>query len=244
MRKSIVIATPSFGKVSIRWAQNFRALATPMNSLCPCISEVGFPVDVARNRIVKISLGLECKPSHIFWLDDDVLCHPYSMLQLIAAKKDVIGGVYFTKDDHAEPLIFDEQYSSPSPYIPNSGIRKTWACGGGLTLVKTEVYRKMLDTLDLGKDDMGNPRWYYTSGDKPDESYRCNEDMWFADKANESGHEVWIDTSMMAFGWHYDIGAEKGYPTAQWAQYLATGKADWEVPDELVKPKRRRKKAS
>lgn len=230
-RKSIVIGTPTFGTISTRWAFAFRALATPMNSICPYVCEKGFEVGVARNRIVKIALGLDTKPSHIFWLDDDVLPHPYAILQLLQAEKDIIAGIYFAKGDYPEPIQMDEKCGATVPYVPDSGIHRRWGIAGGLTLVRTDVYRVMQERLDLGTDDGGNPRWYYTSGDKPDESYRCTEDMWFSEKAGEAGFEKWVDTSSRAFGWHFDLGGDYAHPRPQWEQYLKTGTADWEVPD-------------
>lgn len=229
-RKSIVIGIPSFGTVSLRWAMAYGQIVTPMNSICPRVAEVGYPVDVARNRIVSRALEMDSDPTHILFIDDDVIVSGHCLLQLLKADKDIVAGVYYTKSVYAEPLMFAPPGEGTLDYVPGSGLHRVWGHGMGLTLIRTEVFRRLRDEIDLGVDSQGNPRWYHTSGDEPDDE-QCTEDLWFCRNAQAIGYERWVDTSPHAFGWHFDAKHNQGYPISQWDEYLKTGAATFEVPD-------------
>jgi predicted SAM-dependent methyltransferase len=72
------------------------------------------------------------------------------------------------------------------------------AAGNGLTLVKTDVYRKI-------EKDLGGP-WYSTEyGSFPgvkETPFNNTEDLYFYWKAKKAGYKIWADTSVQAF--HYD----------------------------------------
>jgi hypothetical protein len=230
-RKHIIIGIPTLGVVSTRWALAYAALATPMNTVVARIIKEGLPVDQARNDIVAKTLALDGQPTHLMWLDDDVIPHPHCLLQLLRAGRDIVSGVYFTKSEESEPLIFATPGHGTLEYVPGSGLHRVWGHGSGLTLVRTDVYRRM-QPMDLGTDLRGNPRWYYTSGDQPGEGLRCTEDLWFCMKAAEAGYSCWVDMHPFALGWHYCYRRKTGYPEKQWRQFLETGEASFDVSDE------------
>lgn len=233
-RKYIVIGIPTRGTVSARWALAYAALCTPMNTAVPRVCEVGLPVDQARNKIVRIALDLPDAATHILFLDDDVIMHPHLLLQLLKADRDIVSGVYFTKGEPSEPLIFGEPGEGTAVYVPGSGLHKVYGHGMGMALIRTGVFRTMQEKLDLGTDARGNPRWFYTSGDVPGEGLRATEDLWFLGRAHEAGFDCWVDTHPFALGWHFDMATQEGYPAPQWRQYLDTGCPQFEVPDSLM----------
>lgn len=231
-RKNVLIGIPTLGTVSTRWAMAYAALCTPMNSACPRACEVGLPVDQARNKIAR--LAIDSDATHVLFVDDDVLIHPHALLQLLAADKDIVSGVYFTKGEFSEPLIFGDPGEGTMPYVPNSGLHEAYGHGMGLTLIRASVFREMRARIDLGTDPRGNPRWFYPSGDVPGEGLRATEDLWFLANAHEAGFKCFVDTHPYAFGWHFDARAQQGYPARQWAQYLESGRVEFEVPDRLM----------
>ncbi len=233
-RNHIVIGIPTLGTVSMRWAIAYGSICTPMNTVVARIVKEGLPVDQARNDIVVKTLALSGEPTHLMWIDDDVIVHPHCLLQLLKAAKDIVSGIYFSKSEHSEPLAFRPPSQGILDYIPGSGLHEVWGHGMGLTLVRTDIYRVMLDKVDLGKDERGNPRWYYTSGDEPGEGLRCTEDMWFCAKAHDAGFQCWVDMNPYALGWHYDYRTQQGYPRTQWHQYLHTGEVSFEVENEAL----------
>lgn len=216
----------------MRWALAYAQIAAPMNTAVGRIVEQGFEVGVARNRIVARALDLSTAPTHILFIDDDVIVNPYSLLRLLEDDLDIVGGYYFTKEHVSEPLAFLPPGEGVLPYVPNSGIHKVWGIGMGLTLIRTDVFREMAKQLDLGKDVQGNPRWFYTEGNVPGED-RTTEDLWFCRHAHEAGFDVHIDSSSHVFGWHYCKDRQVGFPEDQWNEYVKTGSMTWHVP-ELV----------
>lgn len=222
-RKFIAIGLPTFGTVSMKWALAYDSLLMPMNSAKAVLCKQGLPVDIARNRIVNEVLALDPRPTHIFWLDDDVLINKHVLLQLLKADVDIVSGVYFTKSEFSEPLIYQEFLGGSVQYEPGSGVIPAWGIPGGLTLVKTDVYLRMFEAGNLGTDVQGNPRWYYTSGDDPEEELRTTEDLYFCDQARSVGFQSHVDTSPYAFAWHYDAKKRIGYPTEQWREFVTTG---------------------
>jgi predicted SAM-dependent methyltransferase len=82
------------------------------------------------------------------------------------------------------------------------------AAGNGLTLVKTDVYRKISETV-------GGP-WYstsYTSFKGGTMSSANNtEDLYFYWKAKQAGFKVWVDTSIQAYHYEKNQGILYGAP--------------------------------
>lgn len=230
MRKCIAIGIPTLGSVSMRWALCYAHLVTPMNSRSPRFVEEGLEVGLARNAIAAKALADAAKPTHLLFLDDDVLFAPQVLVQLLSHDLPIVSGVYYSKGDGGEPLIFDEPGCGTLPYRPGGGLLECWGHGMGLCLIRTDLLADVRDKLDLPRDSRGNPEWFRTAGDSPDDEGQWTEDLWFCRLLHEAGHRTFVDQDPRAFGWHYDGSAKVGYPRAQWEQYIATGAAEWVVP--------------
>lgn len=230
-RKYIVIGTPSFGTVSAQWAAAYRTLATPMNSQCFMNFKIGLEVGTARNAIVAETLAMDPQPTHVFFLDDDVVPPtPFLIRQLIKDDKPIVSGVYFTKNEFSEPVALLGHGEGTLTYIPGSGLHEVKVPSMGCCLIQTEVFRKMRDECDLGTDELGNPRWYLTRGDDPGEP-DATEDSWFCDHAREAGYATYVDTSPYCFCWHWDNATNSAFPRPQWEEFQKTKSVSWEVPD-------------
>jgi hypothetical protein len=107
----------------------------------------------------------------------------------------------------------------------------------GLTLVRTDVYRRMARECDLGRDRYGRPAWYRTTGAETatvEDGVMWmggTEDLYFLDAAGRLGYRPIVDTSRLAFGWHYDRERRQGYPKKQWGQRLRGEPIVWDTPD-------------
>jgi hypothetical protein len=230
LRKSIVIGVPTLGTVSSRWALHYGQITGPMNGHLGHIWEVGFEVGVARNRIVAQALKHKIRPTHVLFIDDDVIVPSGCLLQLLSHNLDIVGGYYFSKGLISEPLAYLEAGEGILPYDPNRPVTKVWGIGMGVTLIKTDVFRVMQENLDLGTDAGGNPKWFYTSGDLPGED-RITEDLYFCQLARAAGFDVHIDSSQHCFGWHFCKEKQVGFPLEQWDEFIMTGSSTWTVPD-------------
>jgi hypothetical protein len=246
----IAKCTPSLGNVSLWWTRATESIAWPTGGTGKAIfylrDGVGGEIAEVRNGIVDAVLEYDrttAPVSHLFWIDDDVLVFPGCLLELLHQRVDICSGVYFTKmpGHGSEPLIYPERNGGADSFRPNEAY-DVWGHGMGLTLVRTDVYKRMRDELKLPPDKYGRPSWYHTT--KLDEEIRQDEtgilqfgwteDLWFLENASKLGYKPRVVTTKHAFGFHYDARADKGYPEEQWKQWIAGEAIVWQTPDGPV----------
>lgn len=242
-REFIAMGVPSFGQVHLFWVGRHYNMRFPMNKVVRQFYVLGREVGHARNEIVDKAIkaedgtGMRC--SHIFFLDDDVLVHPDAMVRLFDRGRDIISGLYFAKQSVPTPLV-----------LMDDGIKKSWKpgevveCAGhgmGLTLIRTEVFKRIKAECDIGVDDYGHPQWFKTQKDAmitgPDgvvRSYSMTEDMHFLHLARSLGYQPCVDTSPQAFAFHWEQKENRAYPLKQWFEYAETGKVTWETDGEPI----------
>jgi len=202
---NVVIGIPSFGMVSTYFMQSRASQQFPLVSSAIDKIVLNRPIADARNEIVEFAL--QQNANYIYWLDDDVLAPPDAFLKLFMQQKDIINGVYWSKSNPPMPLLFRGHLQGPYLDWHVGDLIEVDAAGMGLTLVKTDVYRKMAQEL-------GGP-WYsvdYHSfpGDAPSISTPNNtEDLYFYWKARKLGYKIWADTSVQAF--HFDKNNSVAY---------------------------------
>lgn len=233
-RSFIAMGFPTFGVVNIGWASRvFAQLRHPMNTVVRHYIVEGNEVGLARNEIVARALEVEdhdpsIRCSHVFFVDDDVLVHQDALLKLHAHDRDIVSGLYFSKTSVPDALILMEE-GTARRWTPGELV-ECWAHGMGLTLVKSEVFRRMRDELELGEDSLGNPAWFRTTRDavltRPDGMpaiHNQTEDVYFLRKAAQLGYSPAVDTSHQAFGFHWAQGERRAYPLKQWDEFVRTG---------------------
>jgi len=222
---NVVVGIPSFGMVSTYFMQSHSAMAFPLVSSKIDKIVLNKPIAEARNEIVEFALSQGAQ--YIFWLDDDVVSPPDSFMKLYRHNKDIINGVYWSKSNPPMPLLFRGHLEGPYWNWHIGDLIEIDAAGSGLTLVKTDVYRKM-------QQELGGP-WYSTeyvsfAGIETSDSPPNNtEDLYFYAKAKKAGYKVWADTSVQA--WHYDkhsqamFGITPNSPQAfpRWAEVKPEG---------------------
>lgn len=243
-QKLVAWGVPTLGRVSMRWVSAHYMLAMPTNTTPVHIYCEGKEVGEARNEIIARALGMENaerEVTHVFFLDDDVLPHPYAFKKLFAAERDIISGLYFLKSPVPTPLVFREEGAGTYTWTPGELV-ECEAHGMGLTLIRTEVFKRLRDETDLGIDSHGYPAWFKTLRDHqiltPDGQpgvVNETEDVYFLKRARALGYQPCVDTSAEAFGWHWDQSTQKAYPLKQWAEYQRTGTFTWDTPSGPVK---------
>ncbi len=254
MPKIIAYCTPSLGMVSLWWVRMMASIYHPNNhgkGYFFAKDDVGDEVAEVRNCIVESVLNYDRdhhEVSHLFWLDDDVLMQPGCLLELLHQDRDIVSGVYFLKMEGSlsSPLIYPESGGGTARFIPDQ-VQEVWGHGMGLTLVKTEVYKRMLReqltrTVDgqtqLLTDKYGRPRWYHKTDlmheIEEDEhglaKMGMTEDTYFLDRASRIGYKPAVVTTKHAFGFHYDAKRNKGYPEQQFNQWQAGQPIVWDTP--------------
>jgi hypothetical protein len=239
-KKSVALLVPTLGQVSMHWTSSVMDLIWPMNCgrlFLPAVDQVGDEIGEVRNRLVKLAMDAAEKHNidleYVFWVDDDVIFHRAALITLLAHDADIASGVYFSKTDPGEPLIFDGPSAGACKFTPNK-VEEKWGWANGLCVVRTAVYKRMVEDLDLGVDKYGNPSWY-----KQPEFGHVNgelrlggtEDFHFFENASILGYRPIVDCTMPAFGWHYDSRLKTAFPTKQWAQFLRREPVVWPMKE-------------
>lgn len=193
---NVVVGIPSFGMVSTYFLQARMSQQFPLVSSAIDKIVLNKPIADARNEIVEYALSQGA--NYIYWLDDDVVPPPDAFLKMYVLNKDIINGVYWSKSNPPMPLLFRGHMEGPYWDWHVGDLIEIDAAGNGLTLVKTDVYRKIAK-------DIGGP-WYsvdFSSFAGVEKGGPNNtEDLYFYWKARKAGYKIWADTSIQAL--HYD----------------------------------------
>jgi len=240
-RKAIAVLTPTLGQISMWWTVGLLDLVWPMNTsraFMPLVDQRGDNIGETRNRLVKMVLDSEqatnVEIEYVMWLDDDVIIQRPVLLALLSHDRDIASGVYFSKTDHAEPLIFSGPGSGSLKFKPDE-IFEAWGWSNGLCVIKTAVYKRMMDELDLGVDQYGNPCFYkqpdFGVNEQGNLQLGGTEDFHFFENCSKLGYRPIIDCRKHAFGFHYDAEAKTAYPKPQWQQFLRREPIVWPKPE-------------
>ena len=208
----VVIGIPTFGMVSVYWTMQLLGLfqgGKPMNRAIEMQPVKGHRVDEARNMIVEYALSKpEC--SHVFFLDDDVIIPPHTLITLLAHERPIVSGLYFGKSDAPQPLLLGAPGTGPKTDWTPGDVVECYGHGMGCTLIDTEVFRVV-----------ESPWFKTTEGDEGTQT----EDLYFLEKAAEHGYTGCVDTGIL--GLHYDATTDRGFPVRQWEQYRANQPVEW-----------------
>lgn len=240
-RTFIALGIPSFGMVHLFFAARLYNLRMPMNRIVRHFYIVGKEVGLARNEIVARALAVEdadpsMRCSHVFFMDDDVLCHPEALTKLLSHERPIVSGLYYAKTQVPTPLVLHGEYD---------GVARSWTpgdlveCAGhgmGLTLIEADVFRRIRDDLSIGLDSGGHPNWFTTTKDAGlvtatgvPAVFSQTEDMAFLAKARQLGYQPVVDTSAQTFGWHLDTKTMTAYPQKQWREFTTAGTVTWDT---------------
>lgn len=136
-------------------------------------------VEECRDKIITTVNYIQPKPSHVLFVDSDVLPKPRTLEVLLSHDKDIITGVVpicqkgvfkWNVSRDIEPIGIDD--------LPQNLFKVKW-CGFGVVLIKTEVFDKL--------------KWpYWQSVYQPGRKL-WTEDVYFCHKAIEAGFDIWCD---------------------------------------------------
>lgn len=184
-RPEVLVAILTRELVTAAWASAFRNLIIPPGSRVKWV--YGAPFDHARNECCLEALGNGYK--YVFFLDDDVIPPPDTLMRLIDRKLPIVSGTYFRRN---------------APFAPVAQIKN--ARGSIVWLLKFQVGQLIeVDHVGAGcllinrgvLENMNSP-WFEWCCDNPDlpMHLRTSEDFTFCRKAKEAGLKIVLDTSI------------------------------------------------
>ena len=176
METKISIGLPTNRLTKPKTAESLlRLIAKTKLNILPIVSTRGYTTAENRNYIATKATNEGC--THLFFVDDDMIYEEDTLDRLLAHDKDIIGGVAFTK--------YEKQVDVNEYFDDKRGLVKCKALGGGVVLIKTEVFKK-------------TPQPWYGYIWNDNGSIKESNDWFFCHKAIESGFEVWCDSNIKA----------------------------------------------
>lgn len=158
---------------------SFIGLERPPNSFTSTVH--GQSPAAGRNTMIKQALEHNC--SHIFFMDDDMVFPPNTLMKLMKHDKPIVSALYLLRSFPHRPAFFDTAYDDGKCKFASltkdmKGLVKGVNAGLGAVLIKTEVFKKLEPPyVRLGEIDKDG--W-------------C-DDVGFFNRCREKGYDIWCD---------------------------------------------------
>lgn len=191
---STVIVCPTRGMIPDRVVQSWMGLVRPMNQkvMGPVFIR-GYEVGEAYNMAVHMILQNPelSKWKYMLTIEEDNLPPPDGLLKLYESIEtfDVVGGLYWTKGEGGQPMIYGDPTVEPLNFIPQAPkpdtVQAARGLGMGFNLFKLEIFK--------------NPKlpspWFKTLQEvTPAGAKGYTQDLYFYENAGKLGYKFACDT--------------------------------------------------
>jgi hypothetical protein len=202
---STIIICPTRGQIPARVVQSWLGLMRPMNQkVIGPIFAIGMEVGQAYNSLIEMILSNPelSKYKYILTIEEDNCPPADGLLKLYESmdKYDVVQGLYWTKGEGGQPMIYGDPTVIPKNFIPQlPKIGEVMHCNGlgmGFNLFK----------LDIFKDkDVPKP-WFKTVQEViPGQGARAyTQDLYFFENAAKCGYKFAVDCNVKVGHYSYD----------------------------------------
>lgn len=196
---STVCLIPTRGLVHCRVIQSWFSMMKPMNQKFTQIFMENMEVADAYNAGIKIILSHPelSKWKYILTMEEDNMPPPDGLLKLYENidKYDVVGGLYWTKGEEGQPMIYGEPDTDnfiPQVPIVNS-IQPCNGLGMGFNLYRTDLFKELITSEELNDPD---PQWFKTLQEyDPNTGIKMyTQDLYFYQNLKKKGFKVACDT--------------------------------------------------
>lgn len=202
---STICIVPTRGSIHARVVQSWLGLITPMNQKFVRIFVWGMEVGDAYNSAVENILNHPelSNWKYILTLEEDNMPPPDGLMKLYESieKFDVVGGLYWTKGEGGQPMVYGDPDVYPRNYIPQiPRTGEVQACNGlgmGFNLFRLNIFKEM------------EKPWFKTIQEyAPGEGTKMmTQDLYFFDRAAKTGHTFASDNRVLVG--HYDEREDK-----------------------------------
>lgn len=208
---STVIICPTRGQISAKVVQAWMGMMRPMNQkVVGPIFAVGMEVGAAYNFLVECILN---NPELSTWkyiltIEEDNMPPPDGLLRLYEAingdydgkRFDVVGGLYWTKGEGGQPMIYGNPLVVPKNFMPQPPIPETTQeCNGlgmGFNLFRLDTFRNL------------EKPWFRTLQQFDRAGGKCyTQDLYFFEQAAKKGLRFACDTRVRVG--HYDYEGDR-----------------------------------
>ena len=164
---STVIVCPSRSDLPVDVVSSWMGIIRPMNQVCagPFFFK-DFEVGDAYNQAVHLVLT-QMNVNYMLTIETDNIPPPDGLVKLLETINDgwdVVGGLYWTKGEGGQPMIYGDPDVYPHNFIPQmprpGEVQRCNGLGMGFTLFKVDLLRKMYADMPKNKD--GIPQLFVT----------------------------------------------------------------------------------
>ena len=201
---STICLIPTRGQISVKVVQSWMGLMTPMNQKFTRIFIEKMEVGDAYNHGVKLILDNPdlSKWKYILTMEEDNTPPPDGLLRLYESMNafDAVGGLYWTKGEGGQPMIYGNVKETPRTFVPQlpetDSLQECCGLGMGFTLFKLDMFKKVPYP------------WFKTLQEfVPGQGTRmATQDLYFFQEAAKHGHRFACDTRCRVG--HYDVNTE------------------------------------
>ena len=192
---STIIICPTRGVIPARVVQSWMGLMRPMNQkVIGPIFAIGMEVGAAYNHLIEMILANPelSKFKYILTIEEDNMPPGDGLLKLYENmdKYDVIQGIYWTKGEGGQPMIYGDPNVMPKNFIPQppkpDTIQQANGLGMGFNLFNMEIFKDK---------DIPKP-WFRTVQEViPGKGARAyTQDLYFYENAAKAGYTFACDT--------------------------------------------------
>ena len=193
----VVICVPSYDKQEPAFAKSLREVKS--QHTITVLERWHMPIEKARNELVEAFLALRScayptvePPTHLLFVDDDMVFEPDDIDVLVGLNKDIVGALCFVRDPPYQPTMLKRndprcKLSNEYGYIyeyEEDRLYEVDATGCGFLLIKRDV---LLDTAEHKTVHPG--KWF-------DRFWNLAEDYSFCWKARSAGYKIHVYTGI------------------------------------------------
>ncbi len=202
---STVCIVPTRGMIPAKVTQCWMSMIMPMNQKFTRVFIIGMEVGEAYTAAIEQILAHPelSKWQYILTLEEDNLPPPDGLIKLYENmdKYDALGGLYWTKGEGGQPMIYGDPSDPELNFRPQPPVHDIQECNGlgmGFTLFKIELF----------KDPRIEKPWFKTCNewDPQRGSKVYTQDLYFFEKIRQFGYKVACDTRVRVG--HYDINMD------------------------------------
>lgn len=204
---STIIVCPTRGVIPDRVVQSWMGLIRPMNQ--KCIGPIfirGYEVGHAYNMAVNMILSNPelSKWKYMLTIEEDNLPPPDGLIKLYESMDDYdcVGGLYWTKGEGGQPMIYGDPAVEPMNFIPQKPVPDTVQPANGLGMGFN------LFKIDMFKDEKIPQPWFVTAQEfVPGTGAKVyTQDLYFYENARKAGYKFACDTRVKVG--HYDVSTD------------------------------------
>jgi hypothetical protein len=203
---STICIIPTRGLIPAKVTQNWLSMMAPMNQKFMRVFMIGMEVGEAYSAAIEqIIANPELSQwKYILTLEEDNMPPMDGLLKLYENMDsyDVVGGLYWTKGEAGQPMIYGDPKAIPLNFIPQIPLTDTiQPCNGlgmGFTLFKMDIFKDPKIEKPFFKTEQK-----FTPGVG---AVAYTQDLYFFEKIHKLGYRVACDTRVKVG--HYDVNQD------------------------------------